>query len=184
MIDHPTQRTTQGPGIVKVWRTIRTTSAFQTHSRTTRRTRLRDPLTLQPMNPNSPYPVCMYMYIYLYIYIYYTRIYSYTAGSTCVNTKERQVRIVKRRKGIEPQRAKHPGLSRATNALIGNEEQNGKKKRTKERNRERSPNPATLHHSICMGFQNATDLQFKNLPDYFKIYLIICNFLIIYLLRG
>ena len=35
------------------------------------------------------------------------------------------------KKGIEAQRAKNPTPSRATDELIGDEEQNGKKKRTK-----------------------------------------------------
>ena len=54
---------------------------------------------------------------------------------------------VKKRKGIEAQRVKHPTPSQATDALTGEEEQNGKQKRTK-RNRKRVPNPATLDHSV------------------------------------
>ena len=42
---------------------------------------------------------------------------------------------------------KHPTQSRATDELIGDEEQNGKQKRTK-RNREQVPNPATLDHLV------------------------------------
>ena len=45
------------------------------------------------------------------------------------NKKERQVRRVKKKKGIEAQRAKPPTPIWAIEALIGNEEQNGKKKK-------------------------------------------------------
>ena len=44
--------------------------------------------------------------------------------------KEKQVRKVKKRKGVEAQRVKHPTPSQATDALIGEKEQNGKQKRT------------------------------------------------------
>ena len=44
---------------------------------------------------------------------------------------------------------KHPTPSRATDALIGEKKQNGKQKRTKERNRERFPNPAAMDHSVA-----------------------------------
>ena len=40
--------------------------------------------------------------------------------------KERKVRRVKKRKGIKAQRPKQPTPSRATHALIVDEEQNGK----------------------------------------------------------
>ena len=43
---------------------------------------------------------------------------------------------------------KHPNSSQATDRLTGEEEQNGKQKRTKRRNREGVPNPATLNHSV------------------------------------
>ena len=43
--------------------------------------------------------------------------------------KERQVRREKKRKGIEAQTVKHSTPSRATYALIGDEEQNGKQKK-------------------------------------------------------
>ena len=42
------------------------------------------------------------------------------------NVKERKVRRVKKRKGIEAQRAKHQTLFKETDALIGDGEQNGK----------------------------------------------------------
>ena len=46
--------------------------------------------------------------------------------------KEREARRAKKRKGIEALRVKHPTPSRATDALIGDEEQN--RKDTGERN--------------------------------------------------
>ena len=62
-----------------------------------------------------------------------------TAMSEDINAKERETNKiqVKERKGIEPQRAKHPTQFRAIIALIGEEEQNGKQKRTK-RNKQRA----------------------------------------------
>ena len=54
---------------------------------------------------------------------------------------------VKKRKGIEAEMVKHPAPSRATDALIGDEEQKLKQKRTK-RNGEQVPNPTTLDHSV------------------------------------
>ena len=53
----------------------------------------------------------------------------------------------KKRKGIKPQRAKHPTPSPSIDTLI-DEEQNGKQKKENERNREWDTNPATLNHSI------------------------------------
>ena len=46
--------------------------------------------------------------------------------------KERKVRRGKKRKGIEALRVKHPTPSRATHALIGDEEQNGKEENRKK----------------------------------------------------
>ena len=43
------------------------------------------------------------------------------------------MRRVKERKGIEALRVKYPTPSRAINALIGDEEQNGKQKRIKRK---------------------------------------------------
>ena len=53
--------------------------------------------------------------------------------------KERKARRVKKRKGIEAQRVKHPTLSHATDALTGDEEQNGKQKRTKRKKQGAGP---------------------------------------------
>ena len=54
-----------------------------------------------------------------------------------INKKERQVGRTKKKKGIKAQRAKPPTQTRAFDALIGDEEQNGKqKKEEKERNRD------------------------------------------------
>ena len=60
-----------------------------------------------------------------------------TAGSARINAKERdgeerKVRRVKKRKRIEAQRAKHPTPSRTIDALIGDEEQNGKQEKKKK----------------------------------------------------
>ena len=61
--------------------------------------------------------------------------------------EERQVRREEKRKILKAQRVKPSTPSRATDALIGDEEHNGKrKKEQKERNRERAPNPITLDH--------------------------------------
>ena len=49
-------------------------------------------------------------------------------------SKERE-----KRKEIEAQRGKHPTSSRVTNALIGDEVQNGNQKRTKRKNESGSP---------------------------------------------
>ena len=56
-------------------------------------------------------------------------------GSAPINAKERQEGKkrgrTKKGKGIEAQRVEPPTPSRAIDALIGDEEQNGKQKRTK-----------------------------------------------------
>ena len=52
-------------------------------------------------------------------------------------------RRVKRRKGIEAQRVKPSTPSQSIDALIGDEEQNGKQKKKKKKETERVPNPAT-----------------------------------------
>ena len=54
-----------------------------------------------------------------------------------------------KRRGIEAQRKKPPSLSRATNALIGNEEQKGKQMKEKKKNREQVPSLATLYYSVA-----------------------------------
>ena len=56
-----------------------------------------------------------------------------TAGSARINAKERkkkerQVRRANKRKKIETPKVKPPTPSRVTDALIGDEEQNGKRK--------------------------------------------------------
>ena len=61
---------------------------------------------------------------------------------------ERQVRRAKKTKGIEAQRAKHPTPSRTNDALIGDEEQNGKRE-NKKKETEQIQNPATLDHSFA-----------------------------------
>ena len=50
------------------------------------------------------------------------------------------MRGVEERKGIEAPNMKHPIQFRAFDALIGDEEQNRKQKKKKERNREQVPN--------------------------------------------
>ena len=54
---------------------------------------------------------------------------------------------VKKKKGIEAKRANHPTPSQATDALIGDEEQNGKQE-NKIKEKERIQNPTTLDHSV------------------------------------
>ena len=70
-------------------------------------------------------------FIFLFKYLNPT-----TGGSERINVKERkkkerQMRKAKKRKGIEAPRVKNPTQYRAINALIGDEYQNGKQKRTK-----------------------------------------------------
>ena len=48
---------------------------------------------------------------------------------------------MKKRKGIEAQRMKHPTPSRAIDAIIGDEEQNGKQKRPKRKKQGTGPQP-------------------------------------------
>ena len=92
---------------------------------------------------------------YLFIYLFGNYLHPATVGSARINVKERekkerQVRRMKERKGIEAPRVKYPTPSRATDALIGDEEQNGKQKKLKKkRNRGRVPIPATLDHSVA-----------------------------------
>ena len=83
-------------------------------------------------------------HIYIYIYILFKYLNPATAWSSRINVKEREERKtsekVKKKNGIEALRMKHSTLSRATDALIGDREQNRKQKRTrrkKERERER-----------------------------------------------
>ena len=80
---------------------------------------------------------------------------SATAGSAHINAKERdknerKVRRVKKRKWIEAQRVKHPTSSRATDALIGDEEQNGKQQKEKEKQGvgPQTSNPGPFSHLL------------------------------------
>ena len=52
---------------------------------------------------------------------------------------ERKGKRAKKREGIEEQRVKHQTPSSATDALIGDEDQNGKQNRTKRKTGSRSP---------------------------------------------
>ena len=76
-----------------------------------------------------------------------------TVGSARTNAKEREkkegkVRKVKKRKGIEAMRVKHPTPSQAIDALIGDgRKHNRNQKKEKERKRDQIPNPTTLGHS-------------------------------------
>ena len=67
-----------------------------------------------------------------------------TAGSARVNTKQRETRSAKKKKGIEAERAKSLTPTRAIGTLIGDEDQ----KKEKDRNRERVPNRAGQDHSV------------------------------------
>ena len=58
--------------------------------------------------------------------------------------KERKVGRMKKRNGIVAQRVKHPTPSRVADALTEDEEQNGKKKRTKRKKQGASPRPSYL----------------------------------------
>ena len=69
-----------------------------------------------------------------------------TAVSVRINAKEREkkerkVRIVKKMKGIDAERVKYSTAFQATDALIGDEEQNGKQKRTKRKKQGAGPQP-------------------------------------------
>ena len=71
-----------------------------------------------------------YVYIFIYLFKYLNPA---TEGSARINTKERRVRRVKKMRGIEAHRVKPPTPSRAIDALIGEEELNGKRKKSKKR---------------------------------------------------
>ena len=62
-----------------------------------------------------------------------------SAGSAHINGKERKEKRGKKRKGIEAQRVKHPTPPRATDALIGEEEQNGNQSRLKRKQQGAGP---------------------------------------------
>ena len=95
--------------------------------------------------------------------------------------KERQVKRAKR-KGIEGQRVKHPTTSQATDALIGNEEQNDKQKRTKRKTGSGSQTqlPWTIQSPPMMLREHSEPILFKphplaprggllKLPKYFSV---------------
>ena len=70
-------------------------------------------------------------------------------GLAHINTKERdkkerREKRAKKRKRIETQSMKPSTPFRAINALIGNEEQNGKQEKEKRRKQGAAPNQATL----------------------------------------
>ena len=66
--------------------------------------------------------------------------------------KERQVRRVTKRKGMEAQRVKDPTPSRAVDELIEEEEQKGKQKITKRKSQGAGPKPrypGPFGHLLC-----------------------------------
>ena len=63
--------------------------------------------------------------------------------SARINAKEKETRRGKKRKGIEAHRVKLPTPSQATDALTGDEEQNGKQKRTKRKKLGVGPQPSS-----------------------------------------
>ena len=75
----------------------------------------------------------------------YTRNLNFiSVRSARINAKERQLRRLKKQKGIEALRAKPPTPNQAINALIGDEEQNEKRKKKKKETGRGPRNPATL----------------------------------------
>ena len=64
--------------------------------------------------------------------LFYLFIIREPTPATRINAKERKARRAEKRKGIEAQRVKHPTESWANDALIGNEEQNGKRNKKRE----------------------------------------------------
>ena len=71
-----------------------------------------------------------------YIYLLFENLNTTTAGWACINANEREkeklVRKGKESKRIEAQRVSLPTPSQAIDALIGDEEQNGKQKKETE----------------------------------------------------
>ena len=58
----------------------------------------------------------------------------------------------------------------AIDAAEGDEEQRGKRRENKERNRERIPNPATLNHSVVgEGMREQVPLQLLRLKERGKV---------------
>ena len=84
---------------------------------------------------------------FIYLYLLYESIFQPMPGRH--TSMPRKENWEKSRKGKGSRHiVKHPTPSQATDALTGDEEQNGKQKRAK-RNRERVPNPATLLPSVA-----------------------------------
>ena len=83
------------------------------------------------------------LFIIVFLFIYYTE--------TGVGTHQCQgKREVNKRKGIEAQMVYHPTQSRAIDAIIRDEEQNGRQKREK-RKKQRIPNPVVRDHLVPQG---------------------------------
>ena len=66
--------------------------------------------------------------IIIYIYLLYENPFQPRPGRHA-STPRKEKREEKKRKGIEAHRVKRPTPSQATDALIGNEEQNGKQRK-------------------------------------------------------
>ena len=60
----------------------------------------------------------------------------------CASTPRKEKRKVKKRKEMEAQRVNHPTPYRATDALTGDKEQNGKLERTKRKKQGAGPHPS------------------------------------------
>ena len=93
-------------------------------------------------------------YINIIIYIIYLLHYNWNPATASTNAKERdkkerEVRRGKKRKGIGAQRVKHPTQFRATDALIGDEEHNGKQKRTKRKKQGANSISPTEMNTYC-----------------------------------
>ena len=65
-----------------------------------------------------------------------------TANDSLWRSRERKAKRGKNRKGIEAHRVKHPIPSQVIDALTGDEEQNGKQKKTKRKKQGASPQPS------------------------------------------
>ena len=78
--------------------------------------------------------------LYLFYYLLYRDLNPSITGSEHINAKKRvKKKRMKKRKGIEAQRVKPPTPSRETDALIGDEEQNRKQKRTERKKQGSGP---------------------------------------------
>ena len=83
--------------------------------------------------------------MFVYLLVNYPN--PFTAGSERINTKERnkkerKVRRVRGRKGIEAQMVRYSSSSRATDSFIGNEEEKTKKKTAKREKQGAGPQPS------------------------------------------